>query len=230
MVQIADKYFYNGEEYTAKELYKYCRKDITYAAFKSRLNNGWDIEMALIFKANPGNKAELRNYWTISSIYCFKKKGDCASCRVVPEDMKENCQAKYAVPKILSIYGEPNFDNICYNISLERGFSSVDFLEEVKEYLKSTLEQKQELIDYWKSPEREIERANMLEPPNKFYKVLLCYLNKHPLKEAVAKMRISYPVLYNVKRGGQIKQKNVMAKADKFLKKHGYYELYKEEQ
>ena len=63
MVQIADKYFYNGKEYTAKELYKYCRKDITYAAFKSRLNNGWDIEMALIFKANPGNKAEMRNYY-----------------------------------------------------------------------------------------------------------------------------------------------------------------------
>lgn len=231
MVQIADLYFYEGKEYTIKELYeKFCRKDIHFETFKSRLKRGWDVDFSLVFKAKNMDRSQKRSYWTISSLYCYKNKGDCANCTVMPEDMKEDCKAKYLIPKILQLYGEPSYDNLTYSIGVETDLNSISLFWGIKDLLKLPQEKRQELIDYWQSPERELERVKQLEPPNELYKVLLCYLNTKTAKEASKELGVSYPVIWNVKNGKKMKQKSVIAKVNKFLKKNGYYEKYKEKE
>lgn len=230
MAQLADLYFYEGKEYTIKELYeKFCRKDIHFETFKSRLKRGWDVEFSLVFKAKNMNRAMLRNYWTISSLYCYRCKADCKNCEVVPKDMKINCQVKYLIPKILRLYGEPSYDNLTYTIGVETDLNSINLFFGIKDLLKLPEETRKDLLDYWQSPERELERVKELTPPNEMYKVLLCYLQTRTMREASEEMGISYPILYNIKRGKQMKQKSVIAKADKFLRDNGYYDLYKEE-
>ena len=231
MAQLANIYFYEGKEYTAKELYKQCTASIPFATFSSRLRHGWDIEIALLLgNAKQGHRqTDYRHFWTQSTIFCYKHKGDCKNCTILPEDMKHRCKAKYIIPKILEHFGVPDYNNLNYTISTELEYDILNSFYEVKELLKYPPEKQKELKEYWQSPERINERIRAQEPENEFYRVLMCYLDTMSIAEASRRMGISCPSLYNVKAGKHFKQKTTIDKAEKFLQDNNLYEIYKEE-
>ena len=223
------KYYYKGKEYTLQELYKQCIADIPFLTFKSRIDKGWDVEIALLLgNAKSGKrKYEYRHYWTHSTIFCYKHKGDCANCTIMPEDMKYKCRAKYIIPKILEHYGAPNYDNFHYVISTGTKYDVLNSIYEVKELLSFPPEKQQELLEFWQNTKFTIQ--NEQEKQDEFYRVLRRYLNTCSISEATRQTGISRPVIFNVKIGKKIKLKAVIEKAEKFLQDNNLYELYKEE-